>query len=66
MQKANPAVIPRNHLVERALEEAEVGDLSFLHELLDVLKKPYQQEGVDEQFQNSGNSDKAYKTFCGT
>ena len=42
MQRHNPAVIPRNHLVEAALSAATEGnDLSVLKRLLDVLSQPY-------------------------
>lgn len=42
MQNSNPAVIPRNHRVEEALEAAvERGDYSVMDRLLDVLSRPY-------------------------
>src|SRR5688572_4917020 len=45
MRRHNPAVIPRNHLVEAALEAAtEAADLSVLERLLDVLARPYDYE----------------------
>lgn len=42
MQNSNPAVIPRNHRVEEALEAAvEQEDYSVMERLLDVLANPY-------------------------
>lgn len=45
---ANPCYIPRNHLLQKAIEQAEAGDFSEVHRLMQVLKKPYeQQEGCE-------------------
>ena len=42
MQNSNPAIIPRNHRVEEALEAAvKKGDYSVMERLLDVLSNPY-------------------------
>jgi len=42
MRDSNPAVIPRNHRVEEALEAAvERGDYSVMERLLEVLSKPF-------------------------
>jgi len=62
----NPAVIPRNHLVEEALSVAvEKSDLSMLHSLLAVLAKPYSKAAQD-RYQMPSTSDEDYQTFCGT
>ena len=67
MQAVNPSVIPRNYIVEQALEEAESGDLSLMHELLAALKSPYDSNEKNEKFQTAPHpSDKAYQTYCGT
>lgn len=68
MRDHNPAVIPRNHQVERALDAAvEEGDLSVLTTLLHVLTKPYDHEGSPEAYQQPQNpEDGPYRTFCGT
>lgn len=64
MLATNPAIIPRNHLVERALAEAvERGDYSFLLRLTGALKKPF--EDPPEEF-TSIPALGDYKTFCGT
>ncbi len=45
MCAANPAVIPRNHRVEAALADAEAGDTTAFHELLEALSSPYDDPG---------------------
>lgn len=66
----NPAVIPRNHLVEAALAAAERGDLSVMERLLDVLAKPYDYEHaarVAGEYRAPGpEGGSGYRTFCGT
>lgn len=67
MKKSNPAVIPRNHLVEEALEAAESGDLTILGKLLDVLSDPFAYKGEQEMYcKLPENPDENYRTFCGT
>lgn len=68
MKNSNPAVIPRNHLVEEALEAAvENGDYSVMEQLLDVLKKPYAHTPEQEEYASlPTKSDRYYQTFCGT
>jgi uncharacterized protein YdiU (UPF0061 family) len=38
---ANPIYVPRNYLLQLAIEMAEKGDMSELHRLLAVLRHPY-------------------------
>jgi uncharacterized protein YdiU (UPF0061 family) len=52
MQGSNPAVIPRNHRVEEALEAAEHGDCSVMERLLNVLSCPFAHS--PEQVEYSG------------
>lgn len=68
MQSSNPAVIPRNHRVEEALEAAvEQGDLSVMERLLAVLSKPYAYTSNQEEYCTLPEpSDEPYRTFCGT
>lgn len=68
MRSSNPAVIPRNHRVEAALEAAvKQGDYSVMEQLLDVLSNPYAHS--PEQVDYSILPEKStlpYRTFCGT
>ncbi|WP_088042734.1 YdiU family protein [Bacillus sp. EAC] len=68
MQKSNPAVIPRNHRVEAALEAAvEKSDYSVMEKLLKVLAAPYVHTSQkDEYCKLPEQSDRPYQTYCGT
>jgi serine/tyrosine/threonine adenylyltransferase len=67
MRASNPAVIPRNHRVEEALEAAERGDISVMERLLQVLSKPYEHSTEQEEYCTLPQpSNRPYKTFCGT
>jgi serine/tyrosine/threonine adenylyltransferase len=67
MRQHNPAVIPRNHHVETALEAATTEqDLSVMHRLLEVLTAPYAHERDLGEFAAPGPREKSYRTFCGT
>eukprot|EP00892_Ulva_mutabilis_P010101 jgi/Ulvmu1/7463/UM037_0006.1 len=46
--KVNPVYVPRQHLLQVAIEAAEKGDYGELETLMDVLRRPYdEQEGMD-------------------
>ncbi len=65
MLKYNPAVIPRNYLVEKALSLAVADqDCKFLNDLIAALLKPYEDSHVFSE--PPIEEDKSYKTFCGT
>ena len=67
MKEHNPAIIPRNHNVEAALNSAVKGDLSVFQNLLEVLKKPYEDTEKLKPYQSPPEaSDQVYQTFCGT
>jgi len=64
MKCANPALIPRNHRVEEALQAAEQGDLGLVQRLLSALEQPYA-HSAEQKFYRSP-SGLPYRTFCGT
>ena len=65
MLKHNPAVIPRNYLVEKALSLAVADqDYKFLNDLIAALLKPYEDSKLFSE--PPIEEDKSYKTFCGT
>ncbi|MDS0261717.1 YdiU family protein [Haloarcula sp. S1CR25-12] len=69
MQEANPRYIPRNYLVEEALDEyLETGDLSKFKGLLTVLENPYTSTDMGSQFQQPPprEFDAEYTTYCNT
>jgi serine/tyrosine/threonine adenylyltransferase len=67
MRNSNPAVIPRNHRVEEALEAAVGGDFSVMERLLHVLSKPFAHIPEQEDYTKLPEStNQPYRTFCGT
>jgi len=67
MRNVNPVVIPRNHKVEESLKEAHKGNLVSLNNLLNALKDPYTERSDLTLYQQPApETDKKYKTFCGT
>ncbi len=67
MKKTNPAIIPRNHLVEEALEAAvENDDYSVLENLLDALSDPFAHTKKQAEYAKVPVPTTPYQTFCGT
>lgn len=68
MRAANPAVIPRNHLVEQALMAAEHGDLTPAEQLLAILQQPYTTSTTkNRDFLRPPRQEEIVPaTFCGT
>jgi serine/tyrosine/threonine adenylyltransferase len=68
MRKHNPAVIPRNHRVEEALEAAvESNDYKVMERLLVVLENPYQLSTEQCEYTKLPEpSARPYRTYCGT
>ncbi|MFZ5436135.1 MAG: protein adenylyltransferase SelO [Bacillota bacterium] len=68
MLSSNPAVIPRNHRVEAALEAAvKHGDYSVMEQLLSVLASPYAHSPEQAEYCTlPPPTARPYRTFCGT
>lgn len=68
MRSSNPAVIPRNHRVEEALDAAvKQGDYRVMERLLGVLSSPYAHSSEQAEYCTlPPESSSSYKTFCGT
>ncbi|MBA3979878.1 MAG: YdiU family protein [Alcanivorax sp.] len=68
MRNNNPAIIPRNHQVEKALEAASSeGDLTQTRELLAVLATPYEDSPDKTAFKSPpAPEERVCQTFCGT
>jgi serine/tyrosine/threonine adenylyltransferase len=68
MNATNPAVIPRNHFVENALQAAvEKDDLEPFENLLEALTDPFNSRLEKSEYAfPPATSDPSYKTFCGT
>ena len=62
----NPRIIPRNHLVEKVLNESENGNYSLLIKFIENLNDPYSND-ISSDFQRGPTEDeKVHQTFCGT
>lgn len=67
MNAANPIYIPRLHLVETALNQANNGDMSSFHHLNQALQNPYTEKPEFADFLSPANPDQAQnQTFCET
>lgn len=67
MRTANPARIPRNHLVEAALNAATQDNLAPLHDLLAACATPYTSDPNFSKYEKPPNEDERVRyTFCGT
>ena len=62
----NPRIIPRNHLVEKVLNESENGNYALLNKFIENLNDPYSND-IFSDFQRGPTEDeKVHQTFCGT
>ena len=68
MRAVNPAIIPRNHLVEAALGAAlQHNDFGPFEELLAALEHPFEDVPASSPFATRPvSAGTAYQTFCGT
>jgi uncharacterized protein YdiU (UPF0061 family) len=68
MRRANPAFIPRNHIVEAALNAAVwQQDFQPFEELLEVVSSPYEDKPNRERYAMPARpEEQVTQTFCGT
>lgn len=67
MDRVNPLYVPRNHLVEAALDAATDGDLAPFDELVTVVRSPFDPVPGAERYESGAAAGAApYRTFCGT
>jgi len=50
MNQVNPKYVLRNYLAQMAIDKVEQGDASLLNEMLEVFRKPYDEQPGKEQF----------------
>jgi uncharacterized protein YdiU (UPF0061 family) len=65
-KNSNPMIIPRNHIVEKVLNESTNGNFKNLNKFISLLKKPYESSIPEEYIAEPTNEEKVYQTFCGT
>ena len=65
-KNSNPMIIPRNHIVEKVLNESTNGNFKNLNNFISLLKKPYESSIPEEYITEPTNEEKVYQTFCGT
>jgi uncharacterized protein YdiU (UPF0061 family) len=68
MYLANPVFIPRNHLVEEALQAAvEHGDLAPFNRLVEILARPFDYDPALARYAMPPRPEQVvHQTFCGT
>ncbi len=68
MRRANPAIIPRNHLVEEALSAAsERQDFQPFEDLLEAVSRPFEERAGLERYAVPARPEElVHATFCGT
>ena len=67
MDLINPAIIPRNHMVEKMINLALAGDLSLLHQMIEIYKNPFIENSIDPVLGLPPSEDEIVaNTFCGT
>lgn len=68
MLSTNPAIIPRNHLIEESIVAASAeGNFDLFNKLVDNLANPFDLTGVDVRFVNKPKPEQVVRqTFCGT
>jgi len=66
VNNSNPKIIPRNHIIEKVLNESEKGNYDNLNKLLIHLCSPYSTSIPNEFKIEPKEEEKVYQTFCGT
>ena len=68
MRMANPAFIPRNHLVQAVIDAAvQRQDFQPFEELLEVVSRPYEDRPGLERYSTPARPEECVlQTFCGT
>ena len=68
MRRVNPAIIPRNHRVEEAIEAAvRRDDFGPFETLVLALERPYDEQPEYEHLRQPPEaSERVRETFCGT
>ena len=67
LYSVNPTIIPRNHLVQKAIDLTESGDLAWVKSLVDRGQQPFEWQAGDVEWARSPEpEERVTRTFCGT
>jgi len=66
LNRANPAVIPRNHQVQKVIDAGVNGDFAPFEALLKVLEAPFEDPGLQDYIEPPKPEEVVARTFCGT
>jgi uncharacterized protein YdiU (UPF0061 family) len=66
LAQVNPAIIPRNHLMEAMISEAVAGDMQLFHVLHEALKAPFSHCDTPRFNAPPDPQEVVTQTFCGT
>ena len=67
LDKVNPIYIPRNHQVQKAIDQAYQGNFETFHQLIKVTSNPFEEsEEFNEYSLPPKPEERVYQTFCGT
>jgi len=67
MARTNPVYIPRNHLVQEALDAATTGDLDPFEQILAVVRNPFTaRDGLQRYEEPAPAQSPPFVTYCGT
>ena len=66
LNSINPAIIPRNHIVEAMITEAVAGNMQLFHALNDTLKTPFVTPQNPDFSRAPADNELVHQTFCGT
>jgi len=64
MRRQNPCYVPRTHLLQTAIGQAEQGDGSAAQRLLDCLTRPYEEQAGCEDLARPGTGTEAMELSC--
>lgn len=64
MNAVNPKYVLRNYLAQMAIDQAENGDFSMIHELMKLLRNPYNEQPEKEEFAKKRPEWARYKHGC--
>ena len=67
MDLVNPVYIPRNHLVDEAVDAAMRGDLALFEQLMEAVTNPYtERAGYDRYARPAPPETQPFVSYCGT